>query len=146
MRSDVKRKYGESSFVRLAFSRATTLPNTKVSARAVRSRAHAAKDTISLISGSYNLPPAEAARNTWSSIIQTCSESFWKQTPRSSVLLWIWGQGKQPSSCIHPTFPTIPRERWTPCLGKSLLLMCSLMRRNKETLKVINKFWLREPS
>ena len=76
MRSDGKRKYGESSFVRLAFSRATTLPNTKVSARAVRSRAHAAKDIISLISGSYNLPPAEAARNN-----KIIFEYLFKQNP-----------------------------------------------------------------
>ena len=61
--SDGKRKYGESSYVRLSSSRATIWPNMQVSSKAVRARALAAKDLISLISGSCSLPPVEAAKN-----------------------------------------------------------------------------------
>ena len=48
LRLDGKRKYGETSYVRLPSSRATTFPNTKVAARSLRARALAAKDFISL--------------------------------------------------------------------------------------------------
>ena len=62
LRSDGKRKYGESLFVRLSSSRAS-LPNIQVSSIAIRERALVARDIISLISGSYNLAPGEASQN-----------------------------------------------------------------------------------
>ena len=50
-KSDEKRSYGESTYVRLPSAR-TTWPNTKVSTRAVQGRAAFVRDFISLISGS----------------------------------------------------------------------------------------------
>jgi hypothetical protein len=53
-KSDEKRSYGESTFVRLPSAR-STWPNNKVSTRAVQGRAAIVRDFISLISGSSSI-------------------------------------------------------------------------------------------
>jgi hypothetical protein len=61
LRVEEKRNYGESTFVRIPSSRQTVWPNDKVSTRTVKNRAEAAKDFITLISGTSDLSKEKAA-------------------------------------------------------------------------------------
>ena len=56
-----ERNYGESTFVRIPSSRQTVWPNDKVSTRTVKNRAEAAKDFITLISGTSDLSEENSA-------------------------------------------------------------------------------------